>query len=208
MARPVTLFTGQWADLRFETARKKEYLQPKAAAEIVNLQLVGFVENNGPALAKDFKAEIPRLVARIPDLIVEQLPQIREGLEARLEDHLTAYCSETTKQLGNMFDEFLVGNKEAVKALVEAGQDPEGAKVLGQHLEIELRTYLRSTGPDGESIQQKLDSSLQELKRVDARLHRLAHAKDLTPQEKKLRHAIALITRAAQAEGSEVIITE
>jgi hypothetical protein len=185
---------------------KKEYLQPKAAAEMANMQLVSFVQQSGPQLTKELKSEIPKLIAEIPDLMLAQLPLLREAVEARVEDALTAYCEQTATEMGGALDQFLLENREDIRALIEAGQDPAAVEELGEHLEDEIRSYLKMTGPDGESIQQKLDIALAQLSKLDARLHRLAYGKDLTAQEKKLRHAIALITRAGQAEAAQGIL--
>ncbi|MBI3192129.1 MAG: hypothetical protein HYZ36_05630, partial [Pedosphaera parvula] len=59
----------------------------------------------------------------------------------------------------------------------------------------ELMGYLEEKPEGGESIKEKLDTSLDALKRIDKQMERLATAKDLTPQEKKTRRAIAIVSK-------------
>ena len=80
--------------------------------------------------------------------------------------------------------------------LAELPPAPEALKLLATDIEQELMSYLEEKPEGGgESIKAKLDSSLDALKRIEKQMDRLANGKDLTPQEKKTRRAIALISR-------------
>jgi hypothetical protein len=183
---------------------KKEYLAPKSAAAMVNLQLSGLISANAPALTAELKLQIPALIASIPDRIIEQLPALRSTLESQLEDLLRAYCLETGQQLAAHLDDFLTENKDAINAFVEAAEHPEGVAVLGERFEDELTAYLKTKGADGKSIQDKMDQVLAELKQIDGRLDRLVNAKDLSPEEKRLRYAIAVTMKSAAHEVGEI----
>lgn len=185
-------------------ALRTNYLNPKPAAAMATGQLRSFVSQNGPELTKSLKEQVPPMIAKLPDLLLEQMPKIRETIEQRLEDHLRQYCTQTADELGKHLDEFLDEHKDAIGAFVEAAQDPEGTKVLGDQLEEELTQYVTAKGDDGQSMQDKLDDIHDSLKKMESKLNRLAHATDLTPEEKKLRFAIAVITKSAEREAEEI----
>ncbi len=183
---------------------KREYLEPKPAAAMINEQLSGLINANAPALTAELKLQIPALISSIPDRIIEQLPAVRSTLESQVEDLLRAYCLDTGEQLAAHLDDFLNENKDAIDAFVEAAEHPEGVAALGERFEDELTDYLKTKADDGQSIQDKMDHVLAELKQIELRLTRLASATDLTPEEKKLRHAIAVTMSAAARDVSEV----
>lgn len=183
---------------------RTEFLNPKPAATMAASQLRSFVVQNGPEITKSLKEQIPPMIAKLPDLVLEQLPNIRLALEQRLEDHLREYLLQTSEELGSHLDGFLDEHKENVDAFVEAAQDPEGTKVLGEQLEEELNQYITAKGDDGRSIHEKMDEVLDALKKMESQLDRLAHAKDLTPQELKLRYAIAVIMQAGEREAEDI----
>ncbi len=177
---------------------KKEYLDPKPAAAMVNLQLSSMINANAPALTAELKLQIPALISSIPDRIIEQLPALRTSLEDQLEELLRRYCLDTGAQLGSHLDDFLKDNEESIEALVEAGQHPAAVATLGDHFEAELTDYLKTKDTDGKSIQTEMGDVLTELNQIEARLNRLANATDLNPEELKLRRAIAVTLKSTQ----------
>lgn len=183
---------------------KREYLAPRPAAQMVNLQLGSLINQNAPQLTAELKLQIPALISQLPDIVIQQLPALRLAMEDRLEEVLRAYCLKTGDELGSHLDDFLNENKDAIAALVEAGQHPESVAVLGERLEDELKDYLQTKGDDGKSFVEKMDVVLADMQRIEARLSRLATANDLSPDEKKLRLAIAVTMRAAEREVSEL----
>ena len=63
-----------------------------------------------------------------------------------------------------------------------------------------LSEYLNQRMGGEESLQAKLDKTLHALRDIKKMTDRLTTATDLTPQEKKARHAIAIIGRTADAQ--------
>ena len=59
--------------------------------------------------------------------------------------------------------------------------------------------YIKDKPASGESVGDQIDKSLTQLQEVEKRVHRLATAKDLTAQEQKARHAIAVLTNGIDA---------
>lgn len=187
------------------TMLRNQFLRPKAAAEMVCGQVAVLVDENGGVITARLKEQIPAFIAALPDRILEQLPSYREDLENRLEVLFADYCRANVGTLEAQFDKFFEENKDAVREFLDSAQDPDAAKELGDQLEAELMVYLNEKGEDGESIQQKLDHALEMLRQVESRLARLVNATDLTPQEEKLRHAIAVIMHTTEREITPIV---
>lgn len=186
-------------------ALKKEHLDPKPAAEMATLQLSTMIQDNGPLIASRLKEEIPSFIAQFPDYVLRQLPVFREDLEKRLEGVFSDYCRTTSQGLEGHVDKFFSENKDAIKEFLDSSQDEKSMHELGESLEDQLQAYLGEKAGDGESVQEKLDKSLEMLDKIQARLHRLSIAKDLTTEERQLRHAIAVIMHAAGKEVAPIV---
>ncbi len=64
-------------------------------------------------------------------------------------------------------------------------------------MEQEIIRYLSDKAQGEESLKEKIDHALAELKKVEQQVDRLAQKVNLTPQERKVRHAVAVIARSA-----------
>lgn len=185
----------------FLSSRLRQELNPKNAAEHAVNFVVGQVGDKSEALATEVKVRIPALVAELPDHFKQELPKYREALEARLESDFQAHCAATAPQLGKHLDDFLQAHIVTIAALLKtADNKPEMLKVLGSDIANEVLTYIEDKGSADESLKQKIDTTLAELRKVEKLVERLANAKDLTPQEKKTRHAIAIVSRSANEQ--------
>ena len=72
---------------------------------------------------------------------------------------------------------------------------------LGTDLEKEFMKWLRETpAGKGETITQKIDKSLVALRDIEKKMAHLAANKNLTPQEKKTRRAIAIVGKTVERE--------
>ncbi|MFM8469743.1 MAG: hypothetical protein ACKODH_07220, partial [Limisphaerales bacterium] len=98
-------------------------------------------------------------------------------------------------------DEFLEAHVVQIRTLLRmAEQKPESLQALAPDLEQELVRYLSDKSAGGESLKDKIDHALVELRKVETQVDRLAKNVDLTPQEKKVRHAIAIVARTAEEQ--------
>ena len=78
---------------------------------------------------------------------------------------------------------------------------------MGDDLEQEFMKYLsEKSGTDGESVKDKIDESLVALRDIEKKMDRLANAKDLTPHERKVRRAIAIMANTAHHELKEISV--
>ena len=171
------------------------YLEPHAAALIVNGHITDQVDDKAKVFADQLKEKIPAMIAQIPDYALQQIPEYRKALEDKVEADFTQFAQSTSAQFGKHLDGFLASHVVQIKALLDSAKDPDKLKALGPDLENEILEYLKDKPDEGESIKDKIDKSLDALKKMEAQVERLANAADLTPQEKKTRRAIAIIAK-------------
>ena len=179
--------------MTFLVTSLQHYLDPHQAADLANSFITQQVEGKATDIADQLKEKIPAMIAQIPDYALEKIPEYREALEDKVEADFTSFAQATSAQFGKHLDVFLNSHVVQIKALLETAKDPEKLKALGPDLENEILEYLKEKPDDGESIKDKIDKSLEALKKVEAQMERLDNATDLTPQEKKTRRAIAII---------------
>lgn len=182
--------------LGYITMRFRQSLQPHVAAEIADGIIVQQVNDRGPELAEEIKRKIPEYLAQTPDYVLEQLPVYREAVEDKVETTLTQYCDSTSQQLAKHVDTYLDSHQNEIKGMLTAPEDPETLQQTAHDMRQELMSYLKEKPEKGESIQTQLDQSLASLKEFEKKMHRLAMNKNLTPQEKKTRQVIAVLSKS------------
>ena len=182
------------------TSNLSQFLRPVQAAELARGLIAQRVEEQGPDIAAQFKQQVPVLIAQAPDYALAQLPVYRQNLEDQFDHALTTNLASGSVQMDKNLDDYLSSHKDEVKSTLAAGADPAAVKTLGDGITQEFLASLKTTQVNGESIQSKFDSSLEALTDVQKRMDRLAANKNLTPQEKKTRHAIAIMTRTINRE--------
>lgn len=194
--------------LFYVTGTFVENLRPQTAANIALGVVDAQVSEKGPDLAEQLKNKIPEYIAQTPDYVLKQLPEYRKSAEQRVEEEMTKYCQSTSDKLGTHLDKFLDEHKDNVKQLITSANDPATVKSVGDGLKAELMTYLQEKPDSGESLTEKINQALVSLHEVQAKMHRLAVAKDLTPQEKQTRHAIAVLSTAIDQPGALPRVSE
>ncbi len=182
-----------------------EQLEPKAAADFATTFVAAQVMEKTDALASQVKERIPALVAGLPDYLQRELPRHREALEERLEQDFKEHCTATSQQLGKHLDDFLQAHIVQIRTLLNTAENkPEQLQALAPDLEQEIVRYLSDKSTGDESLKDKIDQAHAELQKVEKQVDRLAGGTNLTPQEKKVRHAIAIIARSAEQQTKQL----
>jgi hypothetical protein len=176
-------------------------LEPKAAADLATAYVSAFVDEQGNAVAKQLVEQVPGYIAGLPDRFLGELPTVREDLEKQLDFVLSAVARDVSTQMGEHLDEYLVDNREQIKEFLSAAQEPQFVEKFGEQLEQEILSYFKLPGEDGQSALDKLQQIATGLNTVEARLHRLASAPDLTPEEQTLRQLIGFTLRVGKAKA-------
>lgn len=182
------------------TLKIREALVPAQAADLAKAFVAERVTAQADELAAQIKQQLPVWVGGLPDYVIKQLPAYRMELEKDVENSLKDHGLKVSRELGAKLDAFLNANIVQVKAALKAGQDRKEFAKLEPEIDRFLGEYLNQRMGGEESLQAKLDKTLHALRDIKSMTDRLATATDLTPQEKKARHAIAIIGRTADAQ--------
>lgn len=182
------------SEMIYITTKFSSSLEAHSAAEIADGMIMQQINDRGPELAGQLKQKIPEYIQQTPDYALKELPKYRATLEDRLEAQLKQYCDKTNDKLNTQLDSYLNDHKDDIKGMIATGNDPALTKKVGLDLKKQLLAYVQEKPQGGDSIQDELDVSLAALQGTAKTMHHLAVAKNLTPQEKQTRHALAVLT--------------
>ncbi len=181
--------------LGYITYTIKQTFQPDAAAQVATGLIADKVNTQAEDLAAQAKQRVPQLIADLPDYAIKQMPAYRQQLETQIDSDLNTHMEEASKQMDGHFDAFVSDNKTQIAALLKDGNDKQATHSLGTALQGELQKFIKETPvTNGESAGSKLDQTLTALQQVDKQIAHLAAGKNLSPQEQKMRRAIAVIS--------------
>jgi len=181
--------------LGYITSTIKKTFEPDAAAQVATGLISEKVNDQAQQLADQAKQRVPELIGQLPDYAIKQMPGYRQQLETQIDSDLNTNMEAASKQLDGHFDSFVSDNKTQIAALLKDGNDKQATRALGTALQGELQKFIKETPvTNGESAQSKLDQTLTALQQVDKQISRLATGKNLSPQEQKMRRAIAVIS--------------
>lgn len=187
--------------MSYVTRALVQHLEPKSAADFTTTFVQEQVVEKADALASQVRERIPALVAGLPDYVQRELPRHREALEDVIERDFRRHCQTTSQQLGKHLDDFLQAHVVQIRTLLNTAEHkPEHLQALAPDLEQELIRYLSDKSAGDESLKDKIDHALVELQKVETQVDRLAKNVNLTPQEKKVRHAIAIVACSAEEQ--------
>ena len=202
----VLLFVGGY--LYAITSKFKSSLEPDNAAQIASGMMMQQIDDNGPQFVQQVREQVPQYIEKTPDYVLAELPKYRMQIADRVEQDLNKYCTDTSKQLSDKVDSLLDEHKDHVQAMLKDGNDPATVKQMGEDMKQKFHEYINSQQANGQSVGEEIDKALEALTDVQKRVHRLATATDLTPQEKKARHAIAVLTQGIDVHKSELQLTK
>jgi len=180
--------------MSFIAANLNRTLEPQRAAEVATGLIVEQVDSHGPEIASQIRQQAPKVIEQLPDMAIKQIPQYRTNLENQVESDMTRYFSSSSTELGKTFDELIDANKDSIGQMLKDGKDPEATKAVGAAMSAELSKYVEKTSLNGETLGTKLDEAYNSLALVEKRMAKLSANQNLTPQEKKARRAIGLLT--------------
>ncbi len=195
------------------TQRFRASLEPHEAATIAQGLVSQKLDQQGGELAEYVKKEVPNYIRQAPDYALKELPNFRTGIQGRVDTEIKTYAKSSSERLGGEVDKFLEANKEGVGEMLKNGNDPAAAAKINAGLKEVFVKYLDEpipgpNGAPGESAKAKLDGALDILTKVEARMKRLATAKDLTVAEQNAKRAIAVLLKTVEEKRVEEGRTE
>ena len=193
-------------ELAYITAKFSRSFQPQNAAEIADGIAMEQIDDRGPELSDQIKQRIPLLIAQTPDYLLQQLPSYRESLEDKVTETLDGYFKSAAQPLGQNLDTFLTAHQNDVQQMLLNANDTATVHRVGEDLKQQMLVSLKTPQAGGESVSQQIAQSLLSLQEVEKTVHRLATAKNLTPEEKKTRHALAIIAGKIDANKDKLAL--
>lgn len=168
-------------------------LQPDTAVKTVQGFAVAQIEQAGDAVLNEVSTRVPEMIQKAPDELIKYLPEVRKTAEQKFEEQLTQYCAQTSGQLDENLAKYIADNKEKIQAVIDASNDEGAAAELGPTLREEVMAYLEEPQADGKSVKGEIDESLAMLNEASRKMNLLAAGKNLTPEQKKTRRALAIV---------------
>lgn len=176
------------------------FFQPKAAAEVASGMLAQHAVKDGPILAAKIEWEIPHLIHEVPDYLIGELPVYRKDLQQSLEAEYEAYCNSLSKDLGNQIDKLIDDHQAEIKTLLENAGDRDAIRKTLPDFDKAIAESMKND-PEGQALRERIDEWAAALKEVEKRMDRLASGSNLTPEEQKARHALALLSKVIDANA-------
>ena len=176
------------------------FFQPKAAAEVASGMLAQHAMKDGPILAAKIEWGIPHLIHEVPDYLIGELPVYRKELQQSLETEYEAYCNSLSKDLGNQIDKLIDDHQAEIKTLLENAGDRDSIRKTLPDFDKVIAESMKND-PEGQALRGRIDEWAAALKEVEKRMDRLASGSNLTPEEQKARHALALLSKVIDANA-------
>ena len=193
-------------ELIYITAKFNRTFQPQNAAEIADGMVMEQVDDHGDQLSDAIKQRVPQLIAQTPDYVLQQMPSYRQALEDNVTGTLDGYFKSAAAPLGQNLDTFLAAHQDDVKQMLLDANDKATIQRVGEDLKQQMLTSLQTPQAGGPSVSGQINQSLQSLQEVEKTMHRLAANKDLTPEERKTRHALAIIAGKVETNKNQLAI--
>jgi hypothetical protein len=169
------------------------FFEPKTAAEVASGMLTQHVASDGPVLLSHVEREIPLLIRETPDFLIKEIPGFRKQLQGALTADCEAYCNALSKEWGAQMDQYIDTHKPEIRTLLENAGDREAIrKTLPDFDKAVGETVQKNV--EGQAAKEHIDAWAAALKEVDKRVDRLANGQNLTPEEIKARHALAMLS--------------
>ena len=176
------------------------FFQPKAAAEVASGMLAQHAVKDGPILATKVEWEIPHIIHEVPDYLIGELPVYRKELQQSLEAEYEAYCNSLSKDLGEQLDRLIDDHQAEIKTLLENASDRDAIRKTLPDFDRVIAESMKNDA-EGQALRQHIDEWAAALKEVENRMDRLANGSNLTPEERKARYALALLSKVIDANA-------
>ena len=170
------------------------FFQPQEAAQVVSGMLAQHATTEGPVLAAQIEREIPLFIREVPDYLIKEMPGCRRQLQQMLETEYQTYCASFSKDLGDAMDKLIDDHRDQIKTLLENAQDRTAIREVLPDFDRVIDDFTKND-VDGRALKKHIDDLAAALKEVEKRMDRLANASDLTPEEKKARRALAMLSK-------------
>jgi hypothetical protein len=185
-------------------AIRSRLLRPDAAAEMAVYYFSRVAAPDGQSPSASVKEEPHRLVAMVPDGLATKSAGNREHPPADMNPSANGDPLKVEAEVAAYVRGFISQPHGNLQDLVRDAQHPKTVQQLSDELDQEIRDRLPSRtryGSPDPDYMSYVGQKLATLVELESQFDRLAHANDLTPYEKTLRHIIAS-TMGSARQGS------
>jgi hypothetical protein len=173
------------------------FFQPREAAQVASGMLAQHALTGGPVLAAQIEREIPLFIRGVPDYLIREMPGCRKQLQQLLETEYQTYCNSFSKNLGDAVDKLIDDHRDQIKILLENAPDRAAIRKVLPDFGRVIDGFTKND-VDGRALKKHIDDLAATLKEVEKRMDRLANSSDLTPEEKKARRALAMLSKVVE----------
>jgi hypothetical protein len=164
-------------------------------ANLISQKIVGEMDSQGYMLTTTTKDYLRQNIDELPEWVKKQIPKYGARLRHESSNWIDFYCQSASDELGQTFDAFLEDNADKIREFTERTDDNETLDKLDEALTEEIVNFMENTDiEDYGTLKEQSDKFLKRLEAANELLRPLATKKteDLTPQQLRLRSAIAL----------------
>jgi hypothetical protein len=169
------------------------FFAPTAAAEVASGMLTQHVASDGPMLLLHVEREIPQLIHETPDFLIKQVPDFRKQLQSVLLTDCEVYCNAWGKDWSVQMDQYIDTHQPEIRTLLENASDRDTIrKTLPDFDQLVTETVRKNV--EGQATKEHIDAWAAALNTADQRVDRLVNGQNLTPEEIKARHTLAMVS--------------
>ncbi len=179
----------------------RKFLEPGEAAAFAVMFVSAQVDSKTDLVADRIKEKIPELITGLPDHILEEIPRYRNDMEDSVVSTARAHMTEVTARLDENLKVFLEENQESIKKMLATkGEIGEVDEAFKEALFEQIMDFLETVPPDGDSLSDRLNTSLKMLSEAESKVEHLAKNQNLGASERKTRYALAVLADAISDE--------
>ncbi len=185
-------------------AIRSRLLRPEAAAEMAVYYFTRSTLPDGRPLSVGTREEPHELVTPVSSSLSKKSAGNPEGRLTDMNPAASGDPLQVEAEVAAYVRGFISQPHGNLQDLIRDAQHPKTVQQLGDELDQEIRERLPSRNRDGSpdpNYMSYVGEKLATLAELESQFDRLAHADDLTPYEKTLRHIIAS-TMGSAAQGS------
>lgn len=175
-------------------AIRSRLLRPEAAAEMAVYYFTRATAPDGRPLSATIRNESHELVIPVSSSLVTKSTGNLEGQLTDMNPATSGDPLQVEAEVASYVRGFISQPHENLQDLIRNAQHPKTVQQLGDELDQEIRERLPSRvayGAPDANYMSYVGQKLATLAELESQFDRLAHANDLTPYEKTLRHIIA-----------------
>ncbi len=176
-------------------------------AELIASKVKVEIENNENLVTIEAKKYINQEIDELPEAAKNEMVKHGARIRHDVNAWVTMFCASTSEEFGHTFDTFLNEHSDSIKEFAEAADDEDALDKLDDELTENLVQMIENTPIEKlGNLKEQSDKFLARVEAANERLSPLAklETKQLSPQQLRLRRAVALFMDKVQNSNATV----